>query len=107
MIHYRAVMLMLKIQNLSLSLGFSHQELTEKAAKALKISPSLLREVRLLRQSIDARKKGDIRYICSVYVAAENESKLLAGCGNSNVTVWDPPSYVFPQIGRASCRERV
>ena len=93
---------MLRLQNLSLPLEFTYEELKQKTAKALKVSPTTLGEVRLLRQSVDARKKSDVRYICSVGVTLENEKRLLAHCGNPNVAPWDPLSYRFPPVSRCS-----
>lgn len=98
---------MLKIQNLSLPLNFSQEELVRKAAKALKTSPSALKEVCLLRQSTDARKKNDIRYICTVGVTAENEAKLLTSCGNSSVTALELTPYRFPLPARRSAQKPV
>lgn len=95
-------MLMLRLQNLSLPLGFSSEELKQKTAKALKVSPSSLGELRLLRQSVDARKKSDVRYICSVAVEVENEARILSHCANANVTPWEPLSYTFPPVSRRS-----
>ena len=95
-------MLMLRLQNVSLPLDFSPEELKQKAAKVLKVSPSSLGEIKLLRQSVDARKKSDVRYICSVAVAVENEKNLLVRCGDPSVTLWEPIPYSFPPVSRRS-----
>ena len=95
-------MFMLRLQNLSLPLEFSPEELKQKTAKALKVSPTSLGEIKMLRQSVDARKKSDVRYICSVAVTVENEKRLLSHCGNSNVTLWEPIPYTFPPVFRHS-----
>lgn len=102
MIHYMAVMCMLRLQDLSLPLDYSTEELKKKAAKALKVSPASLGEVRLLRRSVDARKKSDVRYICSVAVTVEEEKRLLAHCDDPTVTLWEPLSYQFPPVSRHS-----
>lgn len=95
-------MFMLRIQNLSLPLDFSQEDLRRKAAKLLNVSPTSLREVKLLRQSVDARKKSDVRYICSVGITAQNEDSLLAHCGSPSVTAWEPVPYAFPAVSRRS-----
>lgn len=95
-------MFMLRIQNLSLSLDFSQEELRKKAAKYLNVSPASLQEVKLLRQSVDARKKSDIRYICSVGVSVEDEARLLSRCTDPAVTPWTPEPYLFPAPKRRS-----
>ena len=91
---------MIKIQNLSLPLEYNSAELQKEAAKALGISPSLLENVHLLRQSVDARKKSDIRYICTVGVSLEDEAGFLARHSISNVSVWSPTHYQFPPVAR-------
>ena len=62
------VITMLKLQNLSLPLDFGPEALRQKAAKLLGISPASIDRVRLLRRSVDARKKSDVRYICTIAV---------------------------------------
>ena len=89
-------MFMLRIQNLSLPLDFSPEDLRRKAAKHLNVSPASLQEVKLLRQSVDARKKSDIRYICSVGVLAADEARLFSRCPDPGVTPWTPEPYLFP-----------
>ncbi|MBO5034970.1 MAG: FAD-dependent monooxygenase [Oscillospiraceae bacterium] len=98
---------MLRIQNLTLPLDFSQEDLRRKAAKLLNVSPASLEEVKLLRQSVDARKKSDVRYICTVGVSVQNESALLVHCGDPAVTVWEPVPYVFPTVTRRSTQKPV
>ena len=52
---------MIRISNLSLPLDGDLSDLQKKAAKRLGISSSTIRAISPVRQSIDARKKGDIR----------------------------------------------
>lgn len=93
---------MIRIQNLSLPPDYTPEELKRKAAKALGLSPSELREVRLLRQSIDARKKSDVRYICTAAISVPGESTLLRRCRSGNISPWEPLPYHFPQVKRTS-----
>lgn len=92
---------MLKLQNLSLPLDFGPEELRRKAARLLGVSSASIDQVRLLRQSVDARKKSDVRYICSVAVTAADEAALLRRAP-SGVTAWTPEPYVFPPVRRNS-----
>ncbi len=93
---------MIRIQNMSLPLEYGPEELKRKAAKTLGVSVSSLGEVRLLRQSIDARKKSDVRYICAVAVEAQGESALIRHCRSGNVSLWEPLPYRFPAVRRTS-----
>ncbi|MCI8473752.1 MAG: hypothetical protein HFF07_00250 [Oscillospiraceae bacterium] len=93
---------MIRIQNLSLPLDFGPEELRRKAAKALGVSPAALGAVRLLRQSVDARKRGQVRYICTLGVETEQETALLQSCHSPSITSWTPAPYVFPGVKRNS-----
>lgn len=93
---------LIKIQNLSLSLDDTEEGLRKRAAKALGVSPDALGPMRLLRRSVDARKKTDVRYICTVGVEAEDESRLATRAHTPNVTLWTPEPYRFPPVGRTS-----
>lgn len=93
---------MIKIQNLSFPLDYGPADLQRKAAKTLGVSPAALHRVKLLRQSIDARKKSDVRYVCTVGVELEHEDTLTARCHHSNVSLWTPEAYHFPPVHRKS-----
>ncbi len=93
---------MIRIQNLSLPLDYAPEELKHKAAKILGVSSAALGQVRLLRQSVDARKKGQVRYICTLGVEVENETALLQRGHDPNLSAWTPVPYVFPGVKRTS-----
>ena len=93
---------MIRIQNLSLPLDYGPEELKRKAARALGVSPTALGSVRLLRQSVDARKKDQVRYICTLGVEAENEAALLRRSHDPNLSAWEPEPYAFPGVRRTS-----
>ena len=95
------VMTMLKLQNISLPLDFGSQELRRKAAKLLGAAPGSIDQVRILRQSVDARKKSDVRYVCTIAVTVADEEALLRRAPSS-VTRWEPEAYVFPAVARRS-----
>ncbi len=92
----------IKLQNLSLPLDYGEAELGQKAAAALKVSPTALSEVRLLRRSVDARKKSDVHYVCTLGVTVEDEEALLRRCHSPNITPFSPRPYTFPAVRRAS-----
>ena len=59
--------------------GHTHEALVQKCCKALKISAGDIKEFRIVKQSIDARKMPDIVYSYVVDVACDKEAKVLAG----------------------------
>lgn len=92
---------MLQVNDLRLSLDGGMEELQAKAASLLGVSPGQLRDLRLVRQSIDARKKSDIHYVCAVRCSLPPnlEQKLLAR-GKGKILAVDPKPYVFPPLRR-------
>ena len=93
---------MIRIQNLSLPLEGGEELLRKKAARLLGLSPGQLQSLTLARQSIDARKKSDVRYVCTVDVTVADEERVLARCRDKNVSAHRPEPYVFPPVGRTS-----
>ena len=48
---------MIRISQLKMPLGHTRKDLLLKAAKELRIQPEMIKEVELIKQSVDARKK--------------------------------------------------
>lgn len=92
---------MLLISNLNLSLTGGMAELRKKAAQALNIKESQLPPLALKRQSIDARKKSQLHYVCAVTCQAENEEALLKNA-KGQVTRFHETPYLFPTSRRKS-----
>jgi len=88
---------MIRLREISLPPEHSVAQLSYEAARMLKISPSKVRSLSLVRRSVDARKKPDVRIVYTVDVAVEgNEAKILkqSGCKRAslaNVDYYKPP----------------
>ena len=59
---------MIQIRNLKLPADEPQSALTALAAKKLRLPPEAIGELRILKRSLDARKKDDIRYVYTVGV---------------------------------------
>ena len=84
---------MIRIREISMPPEHNPAQLPYEAARALKISPSRVRRVRVVRRSVDARKKPDVRIVYTVDVAVEgSEQKILkaSGCKRAGLA---PVSY--------------
>ena len=69
---------MIRIRDLSLPPDGGPELLKELAAKALRLSPEEIVSIQLHRRSVDARKKDDVRIICTVDAAVRgSEAKIL------------------------------
>ena len=88
---------MIRIRDISLPPEHNANQLLYEAAKMLKISGSRIRGLSIVRRSIDARKKPDVRVIYTIDVSVDgNEKKILKsnGCKKaviSQQTYYKPP----------------
>ena len=70
---------MILIRNLRLAPDEEIGALTARAAKKLGVRPDEIAEAKLVKRSLDARKKEDIHYVCSLAVSLRSgEEKALA-----------------------------
>ena len=84
---------MIRIRDISLPPEHNAHQLRFEAAQLLRISNSKIRQVKIVRRSVDARKKPDIKIIYTIDVVVDgNENKILkqSGCKRASVA---PVSY--------------
>lgn len=89
---------MIRINNINAPLDFDEEWLKNYVIKLLKISENMLCEVKLHKRSVDARKKNDVHFLCSVNVllnSGKDEQKIIdnSKCKQAAV-VFDKP-YVY------------
>ena len=89
---------MIRIQNLTFTPGAdSRAALLCAAAKALRLAPDKITELRIHRRSVDARKKQDVRVVYTVDVTVDGkEEKILQMARNPKAaiavtTIYEPP----------------
>jgi len=68
---------MLRLDNLSLPLGWDMTTLTETVLRKLRIPADMLQSVTLAKKSVDARDKADVHFVVSVDVKVKNEDAVL------------------------------
>lgn len=69
---------MIRINNIILDIDEDEENIKKKAAKKLKISEENFKKFKILRESIDARRKNTIKFNYSVEVQCENENKIIS-----------------------------
>ena len=90
---------MILLRDLRLAPGEDLSCLRTRAAKKLGIRPGEIEEVKLVRRSLDARKKDDIHYVCSLAVAVKScEEKLPKRAGMS---LYTEKEYPIPHVESA------
>lgn len=87
------------------------KELKKKIAGMLHIQTQQLRELNIIRRSIDARKKPQLFYTYTVDVAVEQETQVLKkaqkGRDKDKISAVAPVKYTFPMSAQGSAEGRV
>lgn len=99
---------MIRIQQLKLPPGHTEADLKERVAKILKTDPDRIEKLEIRKQSIDARKKPDIRlvYVVDVALRGIREEACVARCRDRNVSLAVFKQYAFPKPGSRKLTER-
>ncbi len=96
---------MIRIRDILLPPEHNEYQLTYEAARLLKISTSQIRQLRLVRRSIDARKKPEVKLVYTVDVAVEgNENKILKHSGCKRAALAPMAFYRVPQAQHSGQR---
>ena len=93
---------MIRINQVKVRPGHSEADLKRKAAEILKVSLGDIAEMRIIRQSVDARKKPDIFFIYTLLLDIRNEEKILKRFKGKEAQVAKENKvfYHFPKPGR-------
>ena len=97
---------MIRIRDIALPPEHNPHQLNYEAAQLLKVSNSKIRQVRIVRRSVDARKKPEVKIIYTIEVAVDgNESKILrnSGCKRASVA---KNEYYKPPKQKLECEKR-
>lgn len=101
---------MIKITQLKLALDHTEEDLVKAINKTLKLKKDQMVSYQLLKKSIDARKKQEIKYIYAMDVKLvmdhKAEEQLVKRLKNPNVTLSDTKHYCFRPSGMLSMKER-
>lgn len=92
----KTVINMIQISNIRLPLGSDQELLEKKIAKLLRVGRSEVQELQLVKQSIDARKKDDLRMVYTVNVRVKDE-KLTMRKADASAKLLEKKQYQFPE----------
>ena len=88
---------MIRIRDIALPPEHDHNQLLYEAARSLKISASKIRKLTLVRRSVDARKKPDVKIIYTVDVTIDgSEQKILKQSGCKRAAIAQKTYYKVP-----------
>ena len=89
---------MIRLRDIPLPPEHNAHQLQFEAAQMLRISNSKIRQLRIVRRSVDARKKPDIKVIYTIDVAVDgNEKKILRASGCKRASIAPVSYYKVPK----------
>ena len=89
---------MIRLRDISLPPEHNIAQLSFEAARMLKITNSKVKKVKIVRRSIDARKKPDIKIVYTIDVAVDgNENKIIRQSGCKKASVAPVSFYRVPK----------
>ena len=89
---------MIRLRDIPLPPEHNAHQLQFEAAQMLRISNSKIRQLRIVRRSVDARKKPDIKIIYTIDVAVDgNEKKILKASGCKRAAIAPVSYYKVPK----------
>jgi uncharacterized protein len=77
----------IRINNISLNLDENKETLMKKAAKKLKISIDEINNFKILKESLDARRKSDIKFIYHVELEYKSEEALVKKLRDKDIKI--------------------
>lgn len=90
---------MIRINQIKMKLTDGEDRLTIKAAALLRLRPEDIRSLKIVKKSVDARHKPDIKYVYSVNVTVKNEKKINRRLFNNNIFFTEEKKYSMPKAG--------
>ena len=90
---------MIRIREISLPPEHDVNQLVFEAARCLKVSASKVRKIKIVRRSVDARKKPDVKIVYTADVALDgNENKILKQSGCKRASIAPVSFYRLPKV---------
>lgn len=90
---------MIRINQLKMEPDHTRDALEKKIAKSLRLDASQVKAYQIVKRSLDARKKDQIKWIYCVNVSVEKESAVLKRIHDPNIMIIQEKKYTFVQSG--------
>lgn len=90
---------MIQITQLKLHYHHSAADLEHKIRKTLKVSANQKLTYRIVKKSIDARKKPELYLVYTVQVTTENEAAIVKKARNNMISIVKEKKYQLPNTG--------
>ncbi len=88
---------MIRINDISLPLDYDEIILKERTAKQINCSVEDISEIKLIKRSVDARKKDNVHFIACVEIKSSKENTILKKNNSTKVSVIKKQNYTTPK----------
>ena len=95
---------MIRIADIPMPLDHTAALLRAAAAKKLRLDSQKLKAVTVVKRSVDARKKNDVKFIVTVDVQVDGEDRVLSRLRDGKIRKAPDRTYKMPAFGKLSCR---
>jgi len=90
---------MIRLSGISMPLEYTQESLKMQIAEKLNLKVCDIKDVLLVKRSVDARKRNDIKFNLSVDVSVnKDENEIVNLCSSSNVKIQKETSYAYPKF---------
>ena len=97
---------MLRITQIKIAADDRHTKLEDKICAVLKIKKERLLSWKILRRSIEARRREALSYVYTVGAEIKGETAYLRRTSNKNISEYKPEKYVFKASGTKEMHDR-
>lgn len=97
---------MIRLQQVKLPVTHTRKELERAIEKTLHVAPEQIKSYEIIKQSLDARKKAELKYSYVIDTEVLKEQKVVKQCRNKNVSLVEKKKYVFPKSGTEPLKQR-
>lgn len=98
------------VRDITLELDEPEDKLLEKVARRLKVSSAAIRAYAVVRRSLDARHRDELRFVHCLEVALDDsvpdENRLVSRLNRTDVSLLEPTSLSEPAPGNVTMRHR-
>lgn len=99
---------MIRIRQVKVNIAHSNMnEIKKQTSKKLKINENDINNVRIIKESIDARDKKNIYYIYEVEIDALNEDEILKNSRSNDIYIPKIKEYKFTKKGKEKIKEKI
>ena len=88
---------MIRLRQVKLSIDKGYNDLVLKVSKLLRIDKSSIKNIKYIKESIDARDKNNILYVYELDVECQNEDLILKKIKSKDIFKSTNSEYIFPK----------